>query len=100
MSAAERAVGKLRATKWADIPWNAVTVLMADPDLLVDLAIEAGGLEHAFCCNSHRGELRAYLWVSGNGEGFPKALDPPTAPLREPNAVPLYRRTTQENDRP
>ena len=48
MTAAERAADVLRNVKWVDIPWDAyVAALMADPGLLVDLAIEAGGLELA-----------------------------------------------------
>lgn len=62
-----------------------VAALMADPALLVDLAIEAGGLEPwgawltAARCNHDARE-----WC----------------PVKEHTETTLFRRTTQENDRP
>ena len=77
MSAAERAKRVVARRTGNTLAGDlAVTALMADPDLLVDLAVEAGGLNHVLPTTVHIG------WAQ---DRFTVTADPGTVEV-------LYRR--------
>lgn len=95
MTAAERAVDLILSglDRWTDEPCDPVDIverLMADPALLVDLAIEAGALVRL---------SDTFAWKPD--PDWPGCAivntDGPNGRVGD-NWQPLYRRTTQEND--